>query len=53
MKLETQLETGVLVIWFFCAFCMDRQEQQYTRDESIYEVYTCLCCRHENRVAVR
>ena len=51
--IEQQIKENVFIIWFFCAFCMDRQEQQYTRDESIYEVYTCLCCRHENRVAVR
>lgn len=52
-ELEIQIENDVLVIWFFCPFCMDRQDQQWIRDESIYEVYCCMQCKHENRVAVR
>lgn len=53
ISLKTQQELGILIIWFFCAFCMDRQDQQFSHDEGIYEVYICLCCGHENRVAVR
>ena len=53
LDIAQQVAEQVLEIWFFCSFCMDRQDQRYTRDESIYEVYTCQCCGHENKAAVR
>ena len=52
-ELEQQVAEDRLVIWFFCSFCMDRQDQEWVRDETIWEVYQCLDCGHENRVAVR
>jgi len=42
-----------LIIWFFCAFCMDRSEQEFLYDDGIWEVYECCTCHHVNRVAVR
>jgi hypothetical protein len=42
-----------LVIWFFCAFCMMRTDQEFKYDDGIYEIYECQLCNHENRVAVR
>ena len=53
ITLTEQNEAGILVIWFFCAFCMDRTDQRFIRDEEKWEVYECECCHHENRVTVR
>ena len=44
----------VFTLWFYCAaFCWQCQDQKFLRDEGIYEVYECLTCHQENRVAVR
>jgi len=45
--------TEILIIQFYCLFCGETHYHIFRRDEGVYEVYECLQCHQENKVAVR
>ena len=40
-------------IWAYCVHCWDRTNQQFIRNEGIFEVYQCETCHNYHKVAVR
>ena len=50
---QSNVFNPVFTTWFWCAFCFDRHDMKFLRDEGIYEVYECQHCRRENKKAVR
>ncbi len=45
--------TEVIIIEFYCVSCAGMYLHAFRRDEGVFEVYECLYCHQENRVAVR